>query len=462
MKLATLVIMAALAFSQSAGPRLAGTWQGTLSAGASSLHLVLHVSRPHGALAIVLDSPDQGVAALAGSDVALKGNQFSFAIPSVHGTFTGTVSADGNSIKGTWSQGVPLPLTFTRGPAAKPQPPVPLDKLQPLLDAHLEPLVGSDGLVVGVWQRGAEKMFAYGTAAPDSLFEIGSITKPFTALALAQMVEQHQLTLEEPVRQLLPPGSLPAAPPGGPITLMDLATQHSGLPRLPPNLLPGADPTDPYARYGSKQLLAYLAQQGLVRPANAPFLYSNFGFGLLGFVLAQHAGISYAELIQREVTGPLGMRNTFVVVPAAEHGRLLAGHSASGKAVSNWHFEALAGAGALRSTAGDLLTFLAAQMHPPAAGTLPRALALTHTLRADGPPGMQVGLGWLYTPHSKTYWHDGGTGGYSSFALFRPDADFAVVVLYNRQDLGSGKAPLANWVAAYVAALLTGEPAPAL
>ncbi|MGH9486110.1 MAG: serine hydrolase domain-containing protein [Terriglobales bacterium] len=251
-------------------------------------------------------------------------------------------------------------------------------------------------------------------------------------------------------------GSVPA-PASAPIRLVDLATQHSGLPRLPSNLDAQADPGNPYAHYGSKKLLAFLAVHGVARPVQAPFGYSNFGYGLLGWVLARRAGLSYAALVQREITGPLGMSDTVIALTAGQKRRLVQGYSQAGRPVETWDLNALAGAGGLRSTAGDLLKLLRAELHPPQA--MAAAVRMTQQLRADGPAPLKVGLGWLYTPASQTYWHDGGTGGYTSFALFRPGEDYAVVVLYNREDIGAPQGPFSDRVAANVSALLAGVPA---
>jgi serine-type D-Ala-D-Ala carboxypeptidase/endopeptidase len=130
----------------------------------------------------------------------------------------------------------------------------------------------------------------------------------------------------------------------------------------------------------------------------------------------------------------------------------------------------------LRSTARDLLKYLEAQLDPekfaaraapgsPAA-TLPSAIALTHELFAAGPQlqqmQMKVGLAWLNIPAVTTYWHDGGTGGFSSFAAFTPSADHAVVVLYNRENIGTGPMTFVERVCTNVIGLLRGKPTPAL
>lgn len=479
------------AYAQSAPNRasrgVAGNWEGKLVVGKASLRIWLEVTRnASGKLTATLYSLDQGAAPIPCTDVNLQGDTFSFKVPAVSGGYAGTLNAAGTSIDGTWTQGRSLPLTLDRQPqgAKRPmtgttprpaQPPVPLDKLGAVLDREFQSVKGKSllkassgvGIDIGVLQDGHRRIFAYGAASPDSIFEIGSVTKTFTGLLLAQMVTQHEVTLNEPVRDLLPPGTV-AKPSGREITLLDLASQHSGLPRLPDNLQANAHPTNPYADYGAKDLYAYLDQHGVAVPQSPTYVYSNLGYGLLGFVLAHHAEEPYAKLIENEITTPLHMTSTAVELPAREKARLVQGHNAANATVPSWTFEALAGAGALRSSAGDLLTYLAAQLHPapvPAgtrqgpAATLSEAITMTHKLRADGPPGMKVGMGWIYQEANGTYWHDGATGGYTSFVAFQPAHDRAVVVLYNREDLGASALPFTQRVAANVIALLSGTPA---
>jgi serine-type D-Ala-D-Ala carboxypeptidase/endopeptidase len=135
------------------------------------------------------------------------------------------------------------------------------------------------------------------------MYEIGSITKTFTGLVLSQMVEQGKVQFDDPMRELLPPGLVPK-PTGGEITLLSLATQHSGLPRLPDNIHP-TNPADPYADYRPADLYAFLAKHTVAKPAQTDFLYSNLGFGLLGQALSNRAGVPYPVLLEQEITGPL-------------------------------------------------------------------------------------------------------------------------------------------------------------
>jgi D-alanyl-D-alanine-carboxypeptidase/D-alanyl-D-alanine-endopeptidase len=253
-------------------------------------------------------------------------------------------------------------------------------------------------------------------------------------------------------------------PSGQEITLVDIATQHSGLPRMPDNFHP-ADPQNPYADYRAANLYAFIAKQGVERPAHTDFLYSNVGFGLLGQALADRAAMSYPELLRKEVTGPLGTQDTTVTISAAQQSRFLAAHGADRKPSHAWDLGAMAGAGAIRSTAGDMLTYLTAQLHPatatsgnsPEAKTIAAAITASHEPRADVQPGTRIALAWLYVTDLDQYRHNGATGGYNAFALFSPKAERALVVLVN-MTIGAPEGS-ADRIGQHIMQRLRGEPA---
>lgn len=451
-----------------------GDWTGSLHTPGGTLRIAFHFhAQPGGAIAGSMDSIDQGAMGIGCSDVKLDGQKLTLAIPAVHGSYEGTLSADEKSITGTWSQGQPLALNLTRTepvgvPKTQPaRPPVALKDLPGVLAQEFAPLVQAwpqGGIVVGVLDHGQRQVMAFGSAKPNSIFEIGSITKTFTSLALAQMVVQKKVGLDEPVRELLPVGWV-TRPSGPEITLVDLSTHHSGLPRLPDNLKP-ASMADPYADYGPEQLEAFLKEHGVARPDKTEFLYSNLGAGLLGFALAQKAGVPYAELIRQEVTGPMGLKDTVITLSPEQQQRFIQGYTGSHDAQGPWRLNALAGAGALRSTVADLLTYCDDLMHPERlqgkhgdGATLAQAIPLALQPRADVAEGMKIGLAWLVKPAEGEYLHDGGTGGYSSLIVFDPQKDRAIVVLYNCMDLMPGRPQLTDRVVANVSALLDGKPA---
>ncbi len=295
------------------------------------------------------------------------------------------------------------------------------------------------GIVVGVVDERGTRYFSYGETAfgngilPDenSVFEIGSITKVFTATLLADMVRRGEVELDDPIELYLPPGIKAPTRGGASITLLDLATHTSGLPRMPSNLRPG-DPSNPYADYSTQQMYEFLDGYALTRDVGGRYEYSNYGFGLLGSLLALAAGSEYADLIEQRVTTVLGMDDTAVELTGDLRVRLTQGHSGTA-AVANWDIPTLAGAGALRSTAADMLTFLAANLGSLDTPLRP-ALIDTHAPRKPtNSPAMQVGLGWHIRrgENGETVWHNGGTGGYRSFIGFVRGGDVGVVVLTN-------------------------------
>lgn len=315
------------------------------------------------------------------------------------------------------------------------------------------------GIVVATVDHGQTKLFTAGASGVpgvsldgNTLFEIGSITKVFTASLLADMVARGEVKLDDPVAKYLPASVRVPSRGGKQITLIDLATQTSGLPRLPSNLNP-ADQTNPYADYSVQQLYSFLSGYELTRDIGSRYEYSNLGVGLLGHVLALKAGKSYEDLVVERILRPLGMNDTRITLTPAMKRRLTPGHSVSGEVVANWDLPALAGAGALRSTANDLLKFLVANLDS-ASKPLGAVLATTHMARHDiaGSP-MRIGLNWhILTPFGRPLvWHNGGTGGYRTFIGFDKANDRGVVVLSNQNvsvdDIGfhslEARAPLA-------------------
>jgi CubicO group peptidase (beta-lactamase class C family) len=281
----------------------------------------------------------------------------------------------------------------------------------------------------------------------DTVFEIGSVTKTFTATLLAEAVLQGRVQLDEPVARLLPGFVIPDRG-GKPITLLDLADQHSGLPRMPTNFTP-ADPGNPYADYDAAKLTAFLAGYKLPRDPGSSYEYSNLGFGLLGFALASSAHQTYPVLVEQGVLRPLGMTESGVALTAEMKAHLAPGHAQTGKPSKNWDLDALAGAGAVRSTARDMCRYLQANMGVVET-PLRAAMKFAQQPRTDMDPKSRIGLAWmtLTTPTGSVVWHNGMTGGYASFVGFTPDARRGIVLLANTaaslDDLGFASL-LADW-----------------
>jgi CubicO group peptidase (beta-lactamase class C family) len=299
----------------------------------------------------------------------------------------------------------------------------------------------SVGIVVGIIDPHGRRIVVYGhpqqgdrrPLTGDSVFEIGSITKVFTSLLLTDMMQQGKVRLDEPIAELLPPGTHVPQRDGRQITLADLATHTSGLPRMPDNFRP-ANVTNPYVDYSQKELYAFLASYELPRDPGVKWLYSNLSFGLLGLALAHHAGTDYGTLVQERICQPLGMQSTATTTTPDMAQRLAIGHSGDLVTVASWTFtDAFAGAGGLRSTANDLLTFLAAAMGQKRSALTPAFDALLSVDRPTGAPFIDEGLGWMIDSRGggRIIWKDGATGGYTSFIGYDPASASAVVVLSN-------------------------------
>lgn len=297
------------------------------------------------------------------------------------------------------------------------------------------------GIVVGIVNPSGTEYYSYGktviygnqTPNENTVFEIGSLTKAFTSILLADMVERGEVSPEDTIEKYLPSSVRAPTRNGQSITLAHLATHTSGLPRIPSNLYP-ANQSNPYADYSVKQMYDFLSSHTLGRDIGTKYEYSNYGMGLLGHILALRSGMTYEELIEQRIADELGMPDTRITLTPEMQNRFAKGHNENG-AVANWDFPTLAVAGALRSTAQDLLTFLAANMGLKESRLYP-AIQATHESRNQaGSANLHVGLGWhIRTSGDKDIiWHNGGTGGYHSFAGFVKGTQRGVVVLTNTE-----------------------------
>lgn len=269
------------------------------------------------------------------------------------------------------------------------------------------------------------------------LFEIGSISKVFTGILLAQAIHEKKVRLDTTLAELLQNEVSFQDPAIGSITLRQLATHTSGLPRLPSNIGPSPDTQpDPYAAYDRAALYHYLGSATLSGKPPFAASYSNLGFGLLGDLLAKLENTSWEALVKTKITQPLGMTNTSVRLTADQKQRLTPPYKGNQKS-NNWHFQALAGAGALRSTAADLITFGRALLDPsgtPFSEAIRLALSPQHPFKDAG---AQIGLGiFLGKFMGAPCWdHDGGTGGYRSSIQIQPDTQTVRVILINNAAL---------------------------
>lgn len=294
------------------------------------------------------------------------------------------------------------------------------------------------GIVVGIVSPRGKEVFSYGKTALDgdqevdenTIFELGSIGKVFTTLLLAVMVEKGELSFEDPIENFLPDDISVPIYNGQSIRLIDLATHTSGLPGIPENLAP-ADEYNPYADYSIDQMYTALSEVTLSQEPGKDYEYSNFGMGLLGHILSLHSGMSYEELVVHYITDELGMPDTRVDLTTVMQDHLAHGYR-EGELFPLWDNPTLAGAGALRSSVKDMLTFLAANVGLKES-SLFEAMKVTHEPRFPVGPSMEVGLAWHMSKKGDNLVieHHGATGGYWSFAGFIMEEQTAVVVLTN-------------------------------
>ena len=322
-----------------------------------------------------------------------------------------------------------------------PDSPVPSDtEIRKILADRIGSENSGVGIVVGVIDAKGRRVIAYGSLAKDdkrplngdTIFEIGSMTKVFTSLVLMDMVQKGEVAVTDPVSKYLPATVKVPERNGKKITLQDLSTQSSGLPRMPSNFKP-KDDTNPYADYSVQQLYQFLSGYKLTRDIGAQYEYSNLGVGLLGHVLTLRAHMSYEAMVKSRILDPLGMNSTRVTLTPAMKARLAVGHGPGMSVVPNWDIAALAGAGALRSSANDILTFLAANLgytKTPLAAAMAAELSIR---RPAGAPDMQIAYAWhIQTRNGNSIvWHNGGTGGYRTYMGFDPKSRAGVVVLTN-------------------------------
>ena len=310
--------------------------------------------------------------------------------------------------------------------------------VQAILEARVEE-GRATGIVVGLLEAdGTRRFFAAGEAGPGarplgptSVFEIGSISKVFTGILLAQMSATGEISLEDPVQDHLPEGVTVPSRNGRQIRLVDLSMHRSGLPGLPGNMSP-ADISNPYADYTVDDLYEFLLNHELTRDVGSEAEYSNLGTGLLGHTLGLVAGSDWETLVRERVLHPLGMEMSGITLSEPMQEWLALGHNEVGDVVSNWDLPTLAGAGALRSNAQDMLTFLEANVGEPG-NALEEAMRVSHEPRMDLGAADRIGLNWITRQGGgrTIVWHNGGTGGYRTFVGFDPLNGTGVVVLTN-------------------------------
>lgn len=302
-------------------------------------------------------------------------------------------------------------------------------------------------LTIGVIVKDSTYTFHYGktekgkptkTANNQTIFEIGSVTKVFTATILAQAVSEGKLKLTDTVERFLPKGYTLPTFNGQPILFRDLATHTAGLPKYPYNIGNKEDEfNNVYKNYTDADEQQFLSSYRL---RNAPFQtynYSHLGYDILAQALINlYQAPSYEALIQQKITAPLRLNDTRVSLDSMQRQRLTQGHNMIGEPVQSWQFNSFEGSLGLKSTVVDMLTWLRAQFDTPNNTQTPFLLARTPLHKTDK-TGVQSGLGWhcikLMKRFPNVIVHSGTTDGFRCYTAFVPETRTAVVVLANSE-----------------------------
>jgi CubicO group peptidase (beta-lactamase class C family) len=298
----------------------------------------------------------------------------------------------------------------------------------------------SKSIIVGIVDANGRKIVAEGLlsdrnpALPDgnTIYEIGSITKVFTSLLLADMSLKQQLDLNDPISAFLPKTVKTPVRNGKEISLLNLSAHRSGMPRFPYNVDP-KNQDQPYADYSVKQLYEYVSNFNPPFDIDSRWVYSNTGYGLLGNILTLVAQKDFETLVTEEICKPLHMNNTVISLTAKQKSNLAVGHAETGVPVGLADLGAISAGGALRSTVNDLLTFAEASMGFITTDLSP-AMELTHILRAKkNDDNVYATMGWTLVNNDGKYllFKDGGMPGYRTFLGIDKKKKVGVVVLSN-------------------------------
>jgi CubicO group peptidase (beta-lactamase class C family) len=319
--------------------------------------------------------------------------------------------------------------------------PVPSDEeIRQILVERTDVQHRSVGIVVGIVTPQGRRVVSYGALNQgdprplngDTIFEIGSVTKVFTSLLLADMVQRGDVALSDPVDKYLPEGVKSPRWKDRSITLVDLATHTSGLPFWPSDF-PLIEDVPAYSQYTAQKLYGFLSTYELSRKPGTRWEYSNTGGGLLGLALSRRAGMDYETLVRTRIAGPLGMKSTLIAIPPEKKALLAGPHDGQLQPAPVWDVPALPGAGSLRSSVNDLLALLAAFMGNAESALRPAMAAMLQTRRPNEIYMLEQALGWwvIGKGADEFFIHGGGTFGFSSSMGYDPRTRVGAVVLSN-------------------------------
>ena len=309
----------------------------------------------------------------------------------------------------------------------------------------IEPYVNKKetvGVSIAILKDDRAYYYNYGETArgndklPDSntIYEIGSISKTFTSILLAALTREGKVSLNDPINKYLPDSIGKLEYEGVPITIKTLANHSSGLPRIPSNIsLVGTDALNPYKKYNASLLFAFLKNFKPYQKPGTQYQYSNLGVGLLGTIIEKITNKKYNDLVIEKICTPLQMNHTSQFFKKGDSALIARGFNENGNLSSFWDFDALAGAGGIRSTASDLLKYGKANIKV-SQKDLNDVIQFTHRVTyTQKDINTKVGLGWhIINPGiDELLFHNGGTGGFRSYLAINPKKKIVVVMLSN-------------------------------
>ncbi|MCL2117596.1 MAG: beta-lactamase family protein [Planctomycetaceae bacterium] len=331
--------------------------------------------------------------------------------------------------------------------AQTPEMPARVDELAAEYFGEGKPVVGG---VIGIvdgnkrYAKGYGRVSLDSEASPDidTVYEIASLSKTFTGVLLGEMVARNEISLDEPLDQFVPQGISVPRYDGETVTLRQLSTHSSGLPRLPTDFwqVAAPEPDNPYKFYTSEKIERFLDTYQLTVKPDSRYEYSNLGASVLGYAMEQKTGKTYEQLVQERICQPLGMANTAVELTESMREKLAPPYDEKHQPANNWDLPGFAAGGGLRSSMRDMLAFAQAAAgvleafpglaanpdHPLVAGM--KAAGSLHY--EDTASNRRMGLGWHFNP-SGDLTHNGQTGGYHSDIIANPKSRRAIVLLTN-------------------------------
>lgn len=314
-------------------------------------------------------------------------------------------------------------------------------KLDSIVDAVVKPYIQNSanaGISIGIVQNNETTFYHYGETKKETaslpnnntIYEIGSISKTFTGYLLAQSINSKKINLDDDIRNYMVAKYPNLEFEGKPILIKHLVNHTSTLPRLPANLdqQPNFDIENPYANYSKEMISKYLQELVLKAQPGITQEYSNLGMALLAIILENKYRKTYNALLKTYITLPLKMKNTFENVPKQQKVNFATGYSASGVEVKHWDLVNFVGAGGIKSTIQDMILYLQENM-----SGINSNIVLSHELTFESDK-QSTGFAWMVNKmkdNNTFIWHNGGTGGFTSFCGFIKEKQTGIVILNN-------------------------------